>query len=442
MKKEITKDQIRLACYEILGTRRSDDDEKKIVKIKPFSIFGERRLKEELLDKLKKKLVYIFDAFPEVDYDFLYDDVCYNAYNLRIVDYNDSLSEYYSIIIESAGYKENYKEQLRITRDYRKGSKDNDITFRFVKGYIAQKEEGEGYDFIEEKVIGEWTDIEGRMARCSDPGEKYYKYDLKHLTEFMYEGVVEKIRYYHIRGLSDLGDRRPWSIFKDEKCRYNFPWMLTGNVEWPHNIQKFIVMEYLRQVVIPKHDNQEILKNVIINARSVTVPRIDSKSSREILTTLWNALDRKVLFSSFWSDGITTQRHYREDGTSSFYYNNGKQKDEDYSEGKKTFEDYYPNFSENDLLDLINNNPANEYIKLMTGGFVYRIGYKGEVEMELDKEDFDKFIESGTIKFVKKDDGTPSQKMAHKDAEEITKFWYDYMGEDRFNSLKRDGCFF
>lgn len=121
MKKEITKDQIRLACYEILGTRRSEEDRNKIVKLENFSIFGERRLKEDLLDNLKKKLVYIFDAFPEVNYDFLYDDICYHAYNLRIIDYNNADKRYYSIIIEAAEYKENYKEQLRIIHDYSKG---------------------------------------------------------------------------------------------------------------------------------------------------------------------------------------------------------------------------------------------------------------------------------------------------------------------------------
>ena len=62
MKKEITKDQIRLACYEILGTRRSEEDRNKIVKLENFSIFGERRLKEDLLDNLKKKLVFCFEC--------------------------------------------------------------------------------------------------------------------------------------------------------------------------------------------------------------------------------------------------------------------------------------------------------------------------------------------------------------------------------------------
>lgn len=441
MKKEITKDQIRLACYEILGTRRSEEDRNKIVKLENFSIFGERRLKEDLLDNLKKKLVFVLNAFPEVNYDFLYDDICYHAYNLRIIDYNNADKRYYSIIIEAAEYKENYKEQLRIIHDYSNGYSDEDVTYRFVKGYLAQKEEGEGYDFVEEKIIGEWTEIEGRMSTCCLPGDRYFNLKLEYLISLMTEGFVKKVWEYYIKGLADLGDRRPWSIYKDDKCIYNFPWMLSSD-GWPYNIHKFNMMEYLRQVIIPNPNIPESLKKSIRDAKSICGPDVVIRPYNKIAKELWNAPDRKVIFSSFWNDGITTQRHYRKDGVSSFYYNNGKQKEESYSDREKTFEDYYPKFSEYDLLDLLNDNPANDYIKILTGGFVYSIGYNRSIKIEIDKDDFENFVNSGKIKYAKREDGSLSNRIPQEYAEEITKFWYDYLGKDQFTYLKKRGCFF
>ena len=411
MKKEITKDQIRLACYEILGTRRSEEDRNKIVKIESFSIFGERRLKEDLLDNLKKKLVYIFNAFPEVNYDFLYDDICFHAYNLRILDYNNADKGYYSIIIEAAGYKENYKEQLRIIHDYSKGHSDEDVTYRFVKGYLAQIEEGEGYyEFVEEKVIGEWTEVEGRMSTCCLPGDTYFNIKLEYLISLMTGGFVKKVWEYYIQELSNLGDRRPWSIFKDEKCIYNFPWMTSsyGYDTWPYNIHRFNMMEYLRQVIIPNPNIPELVKKSIIDANSIVGPKVELRTSEELAKALWNSPDRKVIFSSFWDDGITEERRYRDTGTSSFYYNDGKQKDEDKS--NKSFEDYYPDFSESRVLDLVLSNPANEYIEILVGGFVYQIGWKNQIKIEIDENDFERFLKSNSIKYVRKEDGTITNK--------------------------------
>ena len=441
MKKEITKDQIRLACYEILGTRRSEEDRNKIVKLENFSIFGERRLKEDLLDNLKKKLVFVLNAFPEVNYDFLYDDICYHAYNLRIIDYNNADKRYYSIIIEAAGYKENYKEQLRIIHDYSKGYSDEDLTYRFVKGYLAQKEEGEGYDFVEEKVIGEWTEVEGRMSTCCYPGEKYFNIKLAYLVSLMREGFVKKVWEYYVKSLADLGDRRPWSIYKDEKCIYNFPWMLSSD-GWPYNIHKFNMMEYIRQVIIPNPNIPESLKKEILDAKSICGPKVEIHPSEKLARELWNAPDRKVTFSSFWDDGITDQRRYKETGTRSFYYNNGKEKDSDFSTKNTKFEDYYPDFNESDCVNLVTSNPANDYIEITTGGFTYQIGYKRHIDIEIDKEDFEKFVNSGKIKYMKREDGSLSNRIPQVHAEEITKFWYDYLGKDRFITLKKRGCLF
>lgn len=454
--KEVTRENLNLTSL-VVETR----DGKKLM------YFASQKRSKELLPEVKEEICrgilyvlrrYGFDLYTSKD-------------KLNIgVTVEEIGSKEYHLVIQGFGLK-------RIDQNSWKGGLDlikEDGRFRLMEYYPSiekAEKDGEEVDSISQ------YDWDYGWQRKEDEDIRNMIFLQNKLFE---EGGFKSVIEYVKRGLSE-DENREFTIYEGESTKYDYPWKLKvrktrgGNIISPRfkgNYQdgkkKLSVMNAVKTVFENERkefpDIPEFVKKSFKGISGYKDDEVNFKTSSEILEWIWNQPGKRVSYSSLINDSqIKRETRYIPTGEyKSWYYafmhNYWKERESSGCWYDGTFETEYPDFSIRDFKSLIRRAGESIIIEINEEGkktLIFKVGRypddsTGFVKMILPEETLEEELKNipnlpweipqeDEERFKKYPDDLWSNEegFKHDWAESWNKFWFDLVGLEGFNKLKK-----
>lgn len=453
--KEITRENLNLTSL-IVKTR----DGKKIMY---FQDISERKLLPEVKEEILRGILYVlrrygFDLYTskeKLDIEATVEEIGSKEYHLRIQGFG------------LKGVDQNsWKGGLDLIKE-----KDR---FRLMEYYpMIEKpdKDGEEVDSISQY---DW-DYGWQRKEDEDIRNMIFLQD-KLFEKGGFKSVLEYIK----NNLSE-DENREFTIFEGESTKYDYPWKLPvkksrgGNVISPRfkgnyidGKKKLSVMNAVKTVF--ENDKKEFpeipefMKKSFTGLSGYKDDEVNFKTSSEILEWIWNHPGKRVSYSSLINDSlIKRETRYIPTGEyKSWYYafmhNYWKERESSGCWYDGTFETEYPDFSISDFKSLIRRAGESIIIEINEEGkktLIFKVGRypddsTGFVKMILPEETLEEELKNipnlpweipqeSEERYKKYPDDLWSNEegFKHDWAESWNKFWFDLVGLEGFNKLKK-----